>query len=152
MFVTVLFGYFTVVVALGKFGRRCYDVALRHLTTSHQHRDDARRGDYAERGLFGDEDDDVNPDEDALAYSTPRSSSTKRNYTRASFHSGRPRSLQTDEDDTSMITESLLGEAEIDDEGNIDVNEESLVRRSVALCDSEVIPRAQNSACPLCTQ
>ena len=86
MFVTVLFGYFTVVVALGKFGRRCYDVALRHLTTSHQHRDDARRGDYAERGLFGDEDDDVNPDEDALAYSTPRSSSTKRNYTRASFH------------------------------------------------------------------
>ena len=149
MFVTVLFGYFTVVVALGKFGRRCYDVALRHLTTSHQHRDDVRRGDYAERGLFGDEDDDVDPDEDALAYSTPRSSSTKRNYTRASFHSGRPRSLQTDEDDTSMITESLLGEAEIDDEGNIDVNEESLVRRSVALCDSEVIPRSAKFGMPV---
>ena len=47
-----------------------------------------------------------------------------------------------------MITESLLGEAEIDDEGNIDVNEESLVRRSVALCDSEVIPRSAKFGMP----
>ena len=48
-----------------------------------------------------------------------------------------------------MITESLLGEAEIDDEGNIDVNEESLVRRSVALCDSEVIPRSAKFGMPV---
>lgn len=153
MFVTVLFGYFTVVVALGKFGRRCYDVALGHLTMIHQQRDDARRANHAGRGLFGDEDDeddeDYDPEEDALAYSTPRSSSTKRNYTRASFHSGRRRSLQTEEDDTSMITESLLGEAEIDDDGNIDIDEESLVRRSVALCDSDVIPKSVKFGMPV---
>ena len=48
-----------------------------------------------------------------------------------------------------MITESLLGEAEIDEEGNIDVDEKSLMHRQAALCDSIVVPKSAKFGMPI---
>lgn len=137
MFVTVLFGHFALVVALGRFGRWCFRAVMKQLAAMSAHADD-------EWEVEGDESDD---EDGGIAYSTPQQTSARRNYSRASFHSGRR--VEAAADDTSMITESLLGEAEIDEEGNIDVDEKSLMHRQAALCDSIVVPKSAKFGMPI---
>ena len=136
MFVTVMFGYFTLVVAVRKLARWCFDSVTKRLTSVYD--EDAEHYTYEVEEDEGDIDD---------ALATPRQSPSRRQYSRASFHSGRH--IEPMPDDTSIITESLLGEAEIDEEGNIDLDEKSLVHRQAALCDSSAVPRSAKYGLPI---
>jgi len=136
MFVTVMFGYFTLVVAFRKLARWCFDSVMKRVPLAHE--------DVAWHNTFDEEDDERDSDD---AHATPRQSPSRRQYSRASFNSGWY--VEPMPDDTSIITESLLGEAEIDEEGNIDLDEKSLTHRQVALCDSSAVPRSAKYGLPI---
>lgn len=143
MFVTVLFGYFTLVVTFRKMGRRCFYAIMRRIISISAHEEDEWVIENDQD--FALEDTDSRDDDNDLSY--VRQFHSRRNYSRASFHSGRR--AEATVDDTSIITESLLGEAEIDEEGNIDIDEKSLIHRPVALCDSLVVPRSAKYGLPI---
>ena len=138
MFVLVFFGYFAFAIAIGKFGKWCYKAMKMRIiavsTTTCDVVADAIDDD-------DDDDDDDEYDSDDLQETTPQPSSARRNYSRALFHSAIRRG-DVAEDDTSMITESLLGDAEVNEDGDIVIDEEALQRdRASPLMNSQAVPR-----------
>jgi len=133
MFVLVFFGYFAFAIAIGKLGKWCYKwVKLRIIAVSKSTCDVA---------VDAMDDDHDEYDSDNLQETTPQPSSARRNYSRALFHSAIRRG-DVAEDDTSMITESLLGDAEVNEEGDIVIDEEALQRdRTSPLMNSQAVPR-----------
>jgi len=133
LFALVLFGYSSVVVGAWKFMKSCFHDCFhrRALGDVNESDDDA---------------DDVNVSTPVAA--TPQS--TRRTYSRAMFNSAlRGDDVTAVEDDMSMITDSLLGDAEVDDEGNIDVAATSLSHRQPALYKSSVVPKSAKYGLPM---
>jgi len=139
LFSLLMFGYSSVVVFAWKCTKKTYTLLWRCV-----HGDD-------------DENDGAHDEENSLnttqTVATPQSS--RRNYSRAMFNRGGSGGGGDDgvsatiDDDTSMITESLLGDAEIDDEGNIDIDAKSLSRRQAALYKSLVVSKRAQFGLPI---
>jgi hypothetical protein len=149
MYVLVLLGYFALVIAVGNVGKWCLRriVKLAHGSVEEIQAERRAYGASADGDdivVDSDSEDDVYAEEPSPP-STSRSAA-KRNYLRASFNSGLHRDAA---DDTSMITESLLGDAEIDEDGNIEIDSHSLrIQRSV-LMNSNVVPRTAKYGMPI---
>jgi len=135
MFVLVFFGYFAFAIAIGKFGKWCYKAMKMRIIAVSKTKCDGTAD------ANDDDDDDDEYDSDDLQETTPQPSSARRNYSRALFHSAIRRG-DVAEDDTSMITESLLGDAEVNEDGDIVIDEEALQRdRASPLMNSQAVPR-----------
>ena len=141
LFALLMFGYSSVVVFAWKCMKKTYTLLWRCV-----HGDDDENDGGAQ-----DEENSLNT---AQTVATPQSS--RRNYSRAMFNRCGGGGDDDDDDvsatiddDTSMITESLLGDAEIDDEGNIDIDAKSLSRRQAALYKSLVVSKRAQFGLPI---
>jgi hypothetical protein len=138
LFSLLMFGYSSIVVFAWKCTKKTYTLLWRCV-----------HGDDDEHDGAHDEENSINTTQ---AVATPQSS--RRNYSRAMFNRGGGDDDDDDvsatiDDDTSMITESLLGDAEIDDEGNIDIDAKSLSRRQAALYKSLVVSKRAQFGLPI---
>ena len=137
LFVLLMFGYSSIVVGAWKSIKFIYGLFVRRFRCDDDDRDD----EHDEENSFS-----------TSAVVTPQSS--RRNYSRAMFNRGGD-AIEDGEistvidDDVSMITESLLGDAEIDDDGNIDIDAKSLSRRQAALYKSVVVPKCARIGLPI---